>query len=134
LEQALASTPKAPPKIEAKNLKRQEKKTTPADEKQITKTACQAVGEFFVEAESALRASDSSVARTKMNNALRRMTSALDEYSRTHRVNKLLKIYDGLAWSTYTAVELRQSIAGNEDFLKALRKHKQKYLETCPKK
>jgi hypothetical protein len=132
LEQAMASGRQPVGEGEAKGRK-EEKETPPVDDEQITKTACRAVGQFFVEAESALRSADSSVATTKMNQALRKVTSALRGYSGTHRVNKLLRIYEGLAWSTYTAVQLRQSITGNEDFLNTLRKHKQKYIETCPR-
>jgi hypothetical protein len=105
----------------------------PADEKQITKLACQAVGKFFTEAEASVRASSASVAEERMKKALQHMNSVLEEYSKTHRVSKLLNIYEGLTWDTYVAVQLRHSVQGNEDFLKALRRHKQKYIETCPK-
>ncbi len=105
----------------------------PVDEKQITKAACQAVGKFLSDAEASVRASNASVAEARMKKALQNLNSALQEYAKTHRVSKLLNIYEGLAWDTYVAVELRQSIQGNEDFLKALRRHKQKYTDTCPK-
>ncbi len=105
----------------------------PVDEKQVTKVACQAVGKFFSEAEASVRASDASTAQARMKKALQNMNSSLQEYARTHRVSKLLAIYEGLAWDTYVAVELRGSVQGNEDFLKALGQHKQKYIETCPK-
>jgi len=105
----------------------------PVDEKQVTKVACQAVGKFFSEAEASVRASDASVAEARMRKALQHMNLALKEYAKTHRVSKLLAIYEGLAWDTYAAVELRGSLQGNEDFLKALGQHKQKYIDTCPK-
>jgi hypothetical protein len=105
----------------------------PVDEKQVTKVACQAVGKFFSEAEASVRASDASVAKARMKKALQNMNSSLQEYARTHRVSKLLSIYEGLAWDTYVAVELRGSVQGNEDFLKTLAQHKQKYIDTCPK-
>jgi hypothetical protein len=105
----------------------------PVDEKQVTKVACQAVGKFFSEAEASVRASDASIAKARMKKALQTMNSSLQEYAKTHRVSKLLSIYEGLAWDTYVAVELRGSVQGNEDFLKALGQHKQKYIETCPK-
>lgn len=105
----------------------------PVDEKQVTRAACQAVGKFFSEAEASVRASNSSTAEARMKKALQNMNSALQEYAETHRVSKLLSIYEGLAWDTYVAVELRQSIQGNEEFLKALGRHKQKYIDTCPK-
>lgn len=132
LEQAMTSGRQERGGGEAKDQIKKEKKPSPVDEEQITKIACRAVGEFFVEAESALRSNDSSVARTKMTKALQKLTSALHDYS-THRVSKLLNIYDGLAWSTYTAVQLSDSVTGNEDFLAQLRRHKQKYIETCPR-
>lgn len=110
------------------------KQAPPLNEEELTKTICQSVGRFFVEAEAALRSGDTSMATSDMNKALRKLNSALRDYDRTHRVNKLLNIYEGLAWSTYTAVQLQDSVAGNQDFLKVLRQHKQKYVETCPKK
>jgi hypothetical protein len=132
LEQAMGSGRQARGEVEAKVQKKEEKEAAPVDEEQITKIACRAVGQFFVEAESALRSRDPSIARVKMNVALRKLTSALHDYSRTHRVSKLLRIYDGLAWNTYAAVQLSDSITGNEDFLATLKRHKQKYSETCP--
>jgi len=105
----------------------------PVDEKQVTKVACQAVGKFFSEAEASVRASDASVAEARMKKALKNLNASLQEYAKTHRVSKLLGIYEGLAWDTYVAVELRRSVQGNEDFLKVLGQHKQKYIDTCPK-
>ncbi len=119
----------APPKQEAAT-----KSAPPVNEEQVTRTACRAVGKFFSEAEASLRESNPSAAQTRMRKALQNMNSALEEYAKTHRVSKLLRIYEGLAWDTYVAVELRPSIQGNEAFLKALRAHKEKYIETCPKK
>lgn len=103
------------------------------DEEQLTKIICRAVGKFFSEAESALKSSDAARARSEMHKALQRLNGALYDYSKTHRVSKLLNIYEGLAWSTYSAVQLRQSITGNQDFLSVLKKHKQRYIDTCPK-
>jgi hypothetical protein len=108
------------------------KKQKPVDEKEITRSACQAVGKFFTEVDASLRASDEKVAEARMKEALRHMNSALSDYAHTHRVSKLLNIYEGLAWDTYVAVELRQSIQGNQGFLDALNRHKKKYRETCP--
>jgi hypothetical protein len=107
--------------------------SAPVDEKQVTRTACAAVGKFFEEAEASLRSSDSSITQARMTRAWHHMNAALQDYARTHRVSKLLAIYEGVAWDTYVAVQLRESVQGNEDFLKALAQHKQKYLETCPK-
>ncbi|MGB6063178.1 MAG: hypothetical protein WBG50_00095 [Desulfomonilaceae bacterium] len=118
----------APPKQEATT-----KPVPPVNEDQVTKAACRAVGKFFSEAKASLRERDPSAASARMRTALRNMNAALKEYAKTHRVSKLLGIYEGLAWDTYVAVELRQSIQGNEAFLKALRKHEEKYYETCPK-
>ena len=104
-----------------------------ADEKQVTKDVCQAVGKFFTEVETILRAPDSSIAEEEMRKAFRTMNSTLQSYATTHRVSKLLNIYEGLAWDAYVAVELRQGIQGNQEFIEALKKHKRKYVETCPK-
>ncbi len=133
LEQVIVPAGQAPGTVRVGDQAKKGKKPSPKDEEQITKIACKSVGQFFVEAEAALRSSDPSIARSRMHNAMQKLTLALQDYSRTHRVTKLLRIYDGLAWDTYTAVQLRQSITGNEDFLAQLRKHKKKFIETCPK-
>jgi len=103
------------------------------NEEQLTKIICSAVGTFFSDAEAALRMNDADAAQSAMDKASRKLTSSLKGYSTTHRVSKILKIYDGLAWDTYMAVQLRQSIPGNADFIKMLDKHKQKFRDTCPK-
>lgn len=110
------------------------KETPPVDEEHLTKLVCKSVGEFFPEAEAALSLSDPDAARAAMIKALQKLTTKLHGYAGTHRVNKLLGIYEGLAWDTYTAVQLRQSIEGNTAFLEKLRQHKRKYQETCPSK
>lgn len=118
---------KIPPKED-----RAAKPEQPVDDKQITRLACQAVGKFFSEAEASVRASDSSVAKAMMRKALQNLNTALQEYAQSHRVSKLLSIYEGLTWDTYVAVELRGSVQGNEEFLKALSQHRRKYIDTCP--
>lgn len=122
---------------EAKEVPKEEtaaKQTPPPDEEELTRIICQAVGKFFVEADNALRARDSSVATSEMKKALNKLNTALQGYSGTHRVYKLLNIYEGLAWSTYTAVQMRESVAGNDRFIEVLNKHKQRYKDTCPKR
>jgi hypothetical protein len=109
------------------------KQEPPVDEEKLTKVICEAVGTFFSEAEAVLRSSDGYSANSRMNNVLKKLTTALAGYSETHRVSKLLNIYEGLAWDTYTAVQLRESVTGNEEFLRVLRAHKEKYLATCPR-
>ncbi len=121
-------SPPAPAKEE--NVVKQE---NALDEKQLTGIICQTVGKFFSEAEAILKAGNASTAEARMRKAVWDLNSALQSYDRIHRVAKILKIYEGLAWDAYVAVELRQSVAGNVEFLEALKKHKQKYAETCPK-
>jgi hypothetical protein len=107
------------------------KKEEPVDEAQLTKIICKTVGVYFVEAEAALRMSDPDAADAAMRAAVQKMDAALKGYSATHRVNKLMNIYEDLAWDTYEAVQQRGSIAGNAGFLEFFRKHKQKYNDTC---
>jgi len=109
------------------------KQEPPVDEEQLTKIICEAVGTFFSEAEAVLKTTDSASANSRMNNVLKKLNAAVEPYSGTHRVSKLMNIYDGLAWDTYTAVQLRYSVSGNEDFIRTLQAHKQKYLSTCPR-
>jgi hypothetical protein len=106
--------------------------TTLTDE-QLTKIICGAIGTFFSESEAILASSDRYAADEKLREALRKLNSSLRRYAGTHRVAKLLGIYEGLASDAYMAVELRDSIAGNEDFLRTLRNHKQKYQKACPR-
>jgi len=119
---------KVPPKEE--KVVKQEKAP---DEQELTRVICGAAGKFFLEAEAILAESDSSAAEARMNKAMQSLHSTLQPHASTHRGNKIIQIYEGLAWDAYVAVELRHSVQGNEEFIQALRKHKQMYLETCPK-
>jgi len=127
----------APTQISAEKVPRKEeaapKQEASVNEEELTRVICQAVGKFFTEAEASLRMSNSSAAQAKMNEALAKLTSTLHGYPRTHRVSKLLNIYEGVAWDTYVAVQQRESVPGNEEFIRLLGQHKQKYLDTCPK-
>jgi hypothetical protein len=100
-------------------------------DEQLTKVICQAIGTFFSEADAILGSSDRYAADDRMREALRKLNASLRRYAGTHRVSKLLGIYEGLASDAYMAVELRDSIAGNEDFLRTLRTHRQKYQKAC---
>jgi len=104
------------------------------DEKEITRLACQAVGKFFEEADASLRAGDDKEASVRMREAMRHLNSSLRKYARTHRVSKLTTIYDGLSYDVYVALELRDSIQGNQAFIDALNEHKKKYRDTCEQK
>ncbi len=111
-----------------------EKQETSVDEKQLTDSICQAVGKFFGEVDAALAMSDSDAADARMKKAFHKMNSTLQHYSTLHRVSKLLRIYEGLAWDTYVAVELTGSVQGNQEFIRTINDHKRKYDETCPKR
>ena len=104
----------------------------PVNEEELTKTICQGVGKFFSEVDASLRLG-TDASEERMRKAFDDLNSMLQKYSRTHRASKLLGIYQGLAWDTYVAVQLRGSVQGNEEFLKTIEKHKRKYAETCPK-
>jgi hypothetical protein len=115
-----------PPKDEAVKPEPQ------VNEEEMTKTICQGVGIFFKEVDASLR-SGTAASEERMRKAFDDLNSMLQKYSRTHRATKLLGIYQGLAWDTYVAVQLRGSVQGNEEFLKTIERHKRKYAETCPK-
>jgi len=132
LRSSLVLPPAVPETAPPKEEKAAKPQPVP-DEKELTKVICRAIGQFFSEADIALRASDADAATARMNEAFRKVQTALAKYKGTHRVDKLLDIYEGVAWDTYVAVQLRNSVQGNEQFLADLRKHKQKFIDTCPK-
>jgi hypothetical protein len=109
------------------------KEKTVLDENQATRIICQAVGRFFNEADTILRAGGASAADARMKRAVQNLNASLKDYIGMHRVAKILNIYEGLAWDAYVAVELRGSVAGNAEFLEALSRHRRKYVETCPR-
>lgn len=128
-----ASEPQQPPAQPPAEAKKAEKATPTVDEKDLTRTICRAVGQFFVEADASLKMTNSDAAEQRMRKAFRKLNDTLEGYSELHRVNKLLTIYEGVTWDTYVAVELMQSVQGNQDFIASLNRHKKKYNETCPK-
>jgi hypothetical protein len=109
------------------------KPETILDEQQATSIICKTVGKFFSDAETILQSGDTATADARMKQALVNLNSSLKAYTGMHRVDKILRIYEGLAWDAYVAVELRGSVAGNEDFREALSRHRRKYVDTCPK-
>jgi hypothetical protein len=132
--ESTAAAPAQQPGETASSKKEAVVKPEPAvDDKELTRVICKAVGKFFEEADASLKARDSTAANESMDQARKKLNAALKDYSGTHRVSKLLGIYEGVAWDTYVAVALRQSIQGNQDFMDALNRHKRKYVETCPK-
>jgi hypothetical protein len=136
LRQAVLKSPPAlSPEIPERQSPKEEKAAKPEtvpDEKELTKIICKAIGEFFSEADIALQSRTAEDADPKMDEAFRKLHKSLAKYTGTHRVDKLLEIYEGVAWDTYVAVEVRGSVQGNQQFLEYLRKHKQKFIETCP--
>ena len=120
---------KAPSKLEEAKQKEAE-----ADPAELTRAICPAVGKFFREVDASLRASSQAAARARMKKAYDEMNESLSKYIGLHRVNKLLNIYEDLALDTYVAVEMSQTIQGNQDFLNVLNRHRQKYREACEKK
>ncbi len=110
------------------------KKEEAVDDKELTNSICRAVGKFFTEVDAVLAMSNSGGADDRMRIAFHNLNSTLQEFSKLHRVSKLLRIYEGLAWDTYVAVELSGSIQGNQEFIKSINNHKRKYSETCPKR
>jgi hypothetical protein len=138
LRQAILKSVASQDQQTSAKLPRQEdrtpKKEEAVDEKELTNSICQAVGKFFGEADAVLAMSNSTAADERMRSAFRKLNSTLQDYSRLHRVSKLLGIYEGLAWDTYVAVELTGSVQGNQEFIKNINDHKRKYNETCPKR
>jgi hypothetical protein len=123
---------KAQPEKKRPPQEKAAKKEAPVNEEEMTKAICSGVGKFFSEVDTSFRASSSAAAEERMRKAFRNLNALLQEYSGTHRASKLLNIYQGLAWDTYVAVQLRGSVQGNEDFIRTIEKHKKKYTETCP--
>jgi hypothetical protein len=122
---------KQPEEEKPSKLEEAKRKEAEADPEELTRAICPAVGKFFREVNASLRANTQAAARARMKKAYNEMNASLSKYIGLHRVNKLLNIYEDLAWDTYIAVEMQQTIQGNEDFLRVLNKHRQKYREGC---
>ncbi len=136
LRQAILKSVATQDQQKSANLPGKEESTPKKEEvsdQELTNSICQAVGKFFGEVDAVLAMSNSTEADARMRRAFHKLNSTLQDYSRLHRVSKLLGIYEGLAWDTYVAVELSGSVQGNREFIKTLNDHKRKYNETCPK-
>jgi flagellin-specific chaperone FliS len=109
----------------------QKKAAETLSDEQLTAIICSAIGKFYAEADTVLSMNDASAAESRMNKALETLDATLDEFSGQHRVSKLMDIYEGLAWDTLSAVRMRGSITGNENFTNMLARHRQKYRDSC---
>jgi hypothetical protein len=103
----------------------------PAEQEKIKAEICDALGLFFAQIEKALKMADSSEAEKFMSKAIAQLKSTIDKYGPSDRLRNLLSLADGLAWDTYTAVETRNSVYGNADFLNYIREYKTKYENRC---
>jgi hypothetical protein len=105
----------------------------PAEQEKIKAEVCQSVGQFFDQIDRALNMGDASEAQNVMNKAIAQLNLELDKYSKNDKLRSVMNLAEALAWDTYVAVQNRDSVAGNSDFISYIRDKKNKYKERCHK-
>jgi len=113
--------------------------TPPAAEKSLDKEAvkslaCEPLRRFVAEADDALRSNELAAAQARMESAQAALRSALKPYSNDKEIQRILGISDAVAWDTTTAIELRDSVEGNTEFLDALAQYKRRFTRFCGEK
>jgi hypothetical protein len=103
----------------------------PAEQEKIKAEICDALGHFFAQIDKALKMPDSSEAEKFMSKSIAQLKSTVDKYGPSDRLRSLMSLAEGLAWDTYTAVETRNSVYGNADFLNYIKEYKGKYAKRC---
>jgi|GEM_PF-736959 hypothetical protein len=105
----------------------------PAEQEKIKAEVCQSVGQFFDQIDRALNMADASEAQSVMNKAIAQLNVELDKYRKNDKLRNVMSLAEALAWDTYVAVENRDSVSGNSDFINYIKDKKDKYKERCRK-
>ena len=105
----------------------------PAEQEKIKAEVCRSVGQFFDQIDRALNMGDASEAQNVMNKAIAELNSELDKYRKNDKLRKVMNLAEALAWDTYVAVQNRDSVSGNADFISYIKDKKDKYKERCRK-
>ncbi|MGC8660706.1 MAG: hypothetical protein ACP5U1_16705 [Desulfomonilaceae bacterium] len=109
-------------------------KTLSAAEQEKAKAQiCQQIGTFFDQIDDALKMSDPSRTGRAMRKAVAQLNSELRSYGQSQKIRELQSLAEALAWDTYVAVENRNSVAGNADFLNYIKGYKERYEKRCLK-
>jgi hypothetical protein len=104
------------------------------DKEAIKTLACEPLRRFVAEADDALRSNDLPETQARMDKAQAALRSALKPYLQVHEIERILGIADAVAWDTCTAVELKDSVEGNNEFLDSLTRYKRRFTRFCGEK
>jgi hypothetical protein len=92
----------------------------------IKAEVCEAVGQFFVQVDKALKMPDSSEAKVLMEKAGAQLESTVGKYGQGKKLNSVISLAEDLAYEIY-----QSSRSGNADFIKNLPEYKDRYKKTC---
>ena len=104
---------------------------TPAEQERIKVEVCQSLGQFFDQIDKALNMPNASDAGRLMRKAIAELNAETEKYGRTEKIRDIMSLAEGLAWDTYVAVQNRNSVAGNSDFINYINDYKTKYKKRC---
>ena len=104
---------------------------TPAEQEKIKVDVCQSLGQFFDQIDKALNMPNASDAGRLMRKAIAELNAETEKYGRTEKIRDIMSLAEGLAWDTYVAVQNRNSVAGNTDFINYINDYKTKYKKRC---
>ena len=62
-----------------------------------------------------------------MRKAIAELNAETEKYSRAEKIRDIMSLAEGLAWDTYVAVQNRNSVAGNTDFINYIKDYKATY-------
>jgi len=113
--------------------------TTPVAEKPLDKEsvkllACEPLRRLIAEADHALQSSNLPATQARMENARAALRNTLKQYTYDKEIQRMLGIADAVVWDTMTAVELKDSVEGNTEFLESLAQYKRRFTRLCGEK
>lgn len=104
---------------------------SPAEQEKVKAKICQRIGQFFEQIDKALNMSDPSKAGQSMRKSVAQLNAELDSYGQSAKIRDLMSLAEALAWDTYVAVENRNSITGNAEFINYIKGYKERYEKRC---
>jgi hypothetical protein len=108
-----------------------EKQLTGPEKEQAKTRACKAGEKFLAAVDAVLTLNDESEAEKKMDQAMAELRAEVKPYEDVKEISKFLSLAEALAWDTCTAVGLRSTVEGNEQFLEFIRQSKKRFWVFC---
>lgn len=105
---------------------------SPEEQEKAKTEVCSSLGRFFDQIDRALKMPDPAQAESYLRESIVKLNTDIDKYRQIEEIREIKNLAEGLAWDTYVAVENRNSVYGNAEFLNYINTWRNKFHKRCP--